>query len=644
MAFEGTLQEITVRMHGNETRDTRIEVQQGDTASRKVRIRLKTFGGADYIVPYGARAVLCISKNDGKKVYDECDIEDKNVVLVTLSDQAISCSGLQKAQIYIFSEEGDIKTQVFQVNVPKAVYSDDAIESSDEFGILHELIVENSAIQQAEQIRIEAEETRTASEEERQATMATMATATEACLAVIEDARAVAYARGNAIVQTTSGTSIVVQDSSDDPVRGLRLFGRTTQRKTTGAQLFDVNDIYKLDTGCSIDQDDWITMECDNSGNDATIFRNIYTRASENLQPDTTYLAIIEVDYVDTDLLIYAVSTSSTDIKYISQFTSASTFKTNNVGISIMTVSTVSSFDESTVMIRTFVTFPARTSGKAKFRISILADTTITADTFIYEPYTGGIPSPNPDCPQELVSVGDSGSVEVSITDGTEDNVQSLTIPTPNGLPGIQVTDESLANYTDADGNMWCADEVDLERGVYVQRVCHKVFDGTESYVLNDEDGSKGYHFGLNDVSMEYNTKGSLMGALCNKLCEVNTDVLYGNICEGFSIGYKSSRFRLRFTSLPDITTVDALKSKLAEWYTNGEPLELITLLATPIETPLTADELAQYQALHSNYPVTTVMNDSDAHMEVKYNADTKLYIDNKFAELQTALVALGGN
>lgn len=46
---------------------------------------------------------------------------------------------------------------------------------------------------------------------------------------------------------------------------------------------------------------------------------------------------------------------------------------------------------------------------------------------------------------------------------------QLLTLPTPNGLPGIPVT--SGGNYTDSTGQQWVCDEVDLERGVKVQRV-----------------------------------------------------------------------------------------------------------------------------------------------------------------------------
>lgn len=46
---------------------------------------------------------------------------------------------------------------------------------------------------------------------------------------------------------------------------------------------------------------------------------------------------------------------------------------------------------------------------------------------------------------------------------------QSLTISTPNGLPGIKVNKDG--NYTDENGQQWVCDEVDLERGKYAQRM-----------------------------------------------------------------------------------------------------------------------------------------------------------------------------
>lgn len=56
---------------------------------------------------------------------------------------------------------------------------------------------------------------------------------------------------------------------------------------------------------------------------------------------------------------------------------------------------------------------------------------------------------------------------------------QSMSVTTPNGLPGIPVS--SGGNYTDENGQQWICDEVDLGRGVYVQRVDKGAFDATKA-------------------------------------------------------------------------------------------------------------------------------------------------------------------
>ena len=46
---------------------------------------------------------------------------------------------------------------------------------------------------------------------------------------------------------------------------------------------------------------------------------------------------------------------------------------------------------------------------------------------------------------------------------------QTLTLSTQNGLPGVPVN--RGGNYIDSSGQQWICDEVNLERGVYVQRI-----------------------------------------------------------------------------------------------------------------------------------------------------------------------------
>ena len=86
--------------------------------------------------------------------------------------------------------------------------------------------------------------------------------------------------------------------------------------------------------------------------------------------------------------------------------------------------------------------------------------------------------TPSPDNPAPIVSAGDGGTITVTIGDGADER-QTITLQTPNGLPGIPVT--SGGNYTDPGGQRWVCDEVDLERGVKVQRVDKTCFDNTKT-------------------------------------------------------------------------------------------------------------------------------------------------------------------
>ena len=74
--------------------------------------------------------------------------------------------------------------------------------------------------------------------------------------------------------------------------------------------------------------------------------------------------------------------------------------------------------------------------------------------------------------------------------------------------------------------------------------------------------------------------------------------------------------------------------------YEAGTPVTLEYWLEIPIEAPLTEEEMAQFAALETYYPTTTIFNDGGANMEVSYMADTKNYIDKKFNELAAAIVA----
>ena len=80
--------------------------------------------------------------------------------------------------------------------------------------------------------------------------------------------------------------------------------------------------------------------------------------------------------------------------------------------------------------------------------------------------------------------------------------------------------------------------------------------------------------------------------------------------------------------------TIDEWIEYIKSLYNAGNPVKLIYIPGTVIETPIPPEELEAYRARHMNYPTTTTYTDSDVYMKQEYVADTKLYIDNKIQEV----------
>lgn len=60
-------------------------------------------------------------------------------------------------------------------------------------------------------------------------------------------------------------------------------------------------------------------------------------------------------------------------------------------------------------------------------------------------------------------------------------------------------------------------------------------------------------------------------------------------------------------------------------------------VMETPIETPLSDDELTAYRALHTYDGATVVSTAEDvAGLEVRYVADTQKYIDNRLTAAES--------
>ena len=202
-----------------------------------------------------------------------------------------------------------------------------------------------------------------------------------------------------------------------------------------------------------------------------------------------------------------------------------------------------------------------------------------------WEPYTGGVPGVNPY----------EGEINVTVSDGGTQS-QTLILSTPGGLPGVP--GYSGGNYTDESGQQWICDEIDLKRGVYVQYIKKIILDGTEGDWTERGDFAYGFYTG------ELMTK-----AICNYFSSAQS---INDIGQTESIYAINSTF-LVFTYLS--------AQDLDEWkiWLSQHPVTVYYALATPIETDLPAEEIADYQALHTYTPNTTVSNDTGAWVKVGY-------------------------
>ena len=195
-------------------------------------------------------------------------------------------------------------------------------------------------------------------------------------------------------------------------------------------------------------------------------------------------------------------------------------------------------------------------------------------------------------------------------------------ISTSNLIKGIPIDDPSVATYTDANGQMWYADEIDFEKGVYIQRIAEHICTGNENWIVSS------FQFNESEIRFDGTVKANNGGALLNNvMCShfnyngVNQNGIWANPMESTEI------FLRIMVSKTTFSDVNSLVSFISTQYSNGTPVVFYYPLIRPISIPLTSEQIAQYKALKTTYPSTTILNDENAFMKVGYRADTKNFI-----------------
>lgn len=214
----------------------------------------------------------------------------------------------------------------------------------------------------------------------------------------------------------------------------------------------------------------------------------------------------------------------------------------------------------------------------------------------------------------------------------------SLYTPVSSGLPGLplgQTIPDVIKNspahmsgvyWDEEDQQYYISDTVDYENGKYVQRLIEITASDVDNWYKDTNELTNTYYFFVGNESKSLRSK---IIANCTHFKYREYPYIYGinNI-----FGFNSACDCLYFNT--EIPTIKEWK----EWVSSNT-VTVQYVLKEPIITELSDEEKQAFDAIHSNYPNTTIMNDCGAYMEVDYVADTKKYIDNKFAGLAQQMV-----
>lgn len=419
--MDGTIQEYVLDMAAD-TKKEPLRVKQYDTNSRQARITLK-MGSEPWTIPFGCQIHINVRKTDGTLADATCTRIDEHTVLTPITEQMTAVTGTQLGELYFLGSDGDIKSQSFPVVVYEAVMDQARMESSDDFQSLQGALrqVETStemadaatqyataqgdragaAAQRAEdaadsiQAAVDAAANAKACESNAKNSELAAAQTQQEVTDYVESQKAafVGYSKresdsqyANALTNSVTGEGgVTVEDAWTAPVLGLDVVGKSEQATTTGAQLLPQPQFNDTKNGITVktQMDGGISIT-------GTATSAIAFTVAEILLPAGTYILSGLSGLVVGRMYFQLVEISAQGGQFVGE------------------LAKVGPVASATVTIDRDVW--------ARAEIKVLSG--VTADSICYpmlnfgdtalpwEPYTGGAPSPSPDYPQDIISVG----------------------------------------------------------------------------------------------------------------------------------------------------------------------------------------------------------------------------------------------
>lgn len=654
------IQSITVDVVPGLITPPKVNVIKGDSETRYIDVTVLNNGEPlqlddDVTISY------VYAKPDCTQVINPATISG-NIVTIELSDQCLTVAGLCSCEIQFYKGTQQLTSAMFKVSVCPGVYDVDALESSDEYLSLSKVVSDaeeaaTNAQQAADDATAAAEKANQAADNVKDGTTyipnvsaegiiswaneqglenpdpvnikgpqgepgqpgadGQAATIQVGVVTTLEPGQPATVTNtgtdtaaildfgiprgeggtggGDTIIVTATGTTIQLTDSSDRPLQGLTIYGKSQQVQTTGAQLLAAPEEQIEGTTCYHYKNGILTTS--GAGDDvATTFSGKF------ILPAGTYTFSGEAEkkQYTTISLVDSSGTSITTGGNLS-------FATNTKSEKEIVLT-----EEKTISLRVWTNTAATESNNT---IKLMLNSGSSAQP--WEPYSGGVATPSPEYPQEITNIGDSGNIIITLTD-SDTAAQQLTLSTPDGLPGIPVT--SGGNVT-IDDQQYVADTIELYSngtGKRVSPVKTIVLDGSETYSVNASSANTTrFYIAMPDI------KSSLAPALCSH-------VKYKEVWGGDEVGFYLSSNYIVFRMPKAVVgeTKDSVQQWIASQHSAGTPLTVIYQLATPVETELTPEEVEAFQKLHTYYPNTAINNSDSVYTDIRYIADTKLYID----------------
>ena len=207
-------------------------------------------------------------------------------------------------------------------------------------------------------------------------------------------------------VTGTDGTEVTLTPTLKGKLN-IQEKGNSTQEPLDN--LFNINDNLSLNNATLLDND-YIKIGYDNTSGSSVAYCSAYTN-NLNIQTSTKYLIVAEILEANGIGTFYLTQRNEPNNRG-QFFANSYNIQSLSAGDIIIIESTsISDFTGTTRGLNTTAQISSGRSGFVTFRLSVLADTSITASTFYYCPY--GATSPTPSYPFPIKSVTGNNNVVV---------------------------------------------------------------------------------------------------------------------------------------------------------------------------------------------------------------------------------------